>query len=88
MRRQWPFWLLGNLSQVSSMFGTAGMCNNAEDLSPDLALSEASLPIKYFPADVQSSTNEGSDKRTQVTKNKLTYSHENQLNQFEGKEGM
>lgn len=40
-----------------------------------------------FGTDIQSSMNEGSDKRTQDTKNKLTYSHENQLNQFEGKEG-
>lgn len=88
VRRQWPFWLLGNLSQVLSMFGTAGMCDNAQYFSPDFTLSRASLPIKYVPANIQSSTNERSDKGTQNTKNKSTYSHENRLNQFEGKEGM
>lgn len=48
VRRQWPFWLRGNLSQVSSLFGTAGMCDEAdfyESFSPDFTLFKASLPI-------------------------------------------
>ena len=38
-RRQWPFCLLGNLSRVSSMFGTVGMCSGPAYFSPDCSLS-------------------------------------------------
>lgn len=46
--------MLGNLSQVSSLFGTVGMYDETdfyEYRSPDFTLSKASLAIELVPAE-------------------------------------